>query len=283
MSHGAYAGRVQPVDWPQSAWDGHLLLAYVSEQDRRSGVAAWVRRGLELGAKILYVERPDVPLDRSLTAVLSERKVDSVPAMGVGQLQVVDSVREAVDPAWQASVVDEALVAGYPTVRLSGEASTVWTVTSPLEHLQVERAADTLCRTRPVSMMCQYAAREASSTLQEACAVHSAGLRESLLHTVPTPDGVAVAGEVDSSNEGILRSALAGACADLLEGLGAFVVDLSRLRFLDVSGARALLTATADHRRRGGVVRLLAPQPAVDRLLRLLDLDRVDGFILEGA
>ena len=66
--------------------------------------------------------------------------------------------------------------------------------------------------------------------------MHSAGLRESLLHTVPTPDGVAVAGEVDSSNEGILRSALAGACADMLEGLGAFVVDLSRLRFLDVSG-----------------------------------------------
>ena len=69
----------------------------------------------------------------------------------------------------------------------------------------------------------------------------------------------------------------------MLEGLGAFVVDLSRLRFLDVSGARALLTATAAHRRRGGVVRLLAPQPAVDRLLRLLDLGPVDGFILEGA
>ena len=128
-----------------SRWIGRSLpgtdtpAGLCSEQDRRSGVAAWVRRGLELGAKILYVERPDVPLDRSLTAVLSERKVDSVPAMGVGRLQV-DSVREAVDPAWQASVVDEALVAGYPTVRLSGEASTVWTVTSPLEHLQVERA-----------------------------------------------------------------------------------------------------------------------------------------------
>ena len=83
------------------------------------------------GAKILYLERPDVPLDRSLTAVCCpERKIDSVPAMGVGQLRVwTRSTRPSIRRG--RPVLDEALAAGYPTVRLSGEASTVWTVTSP--------------------------------------------------------------------------------------------------------------------------------------------------------
>ena len=50
-------------------WQGHLLLIHQTEPERRAGVATWVRRGLELGEKVLYIERPDgagsaIPGDR---------------------------------------------------------------------------------------------------------------------------------------------------------------------------------------------------------------------------
>ena len=277
---GAYAGGVQPVPRWESPWDGHILLAYDSEAARRAGVVAWMGRGLQLGAKLLYVEHPDEPRDRSLDAVLSEVRGEFALAVETGQVQVLDLPEETLDPAWLTTVLAEALGAGYPSVRLSVEASAAWTVTSPPEHLEIERAADSICNTAPVSVMCQYSTRVTESALEHAWSVHSAGLRESLLETVPIPTGVAVAGEVDRSNERVLRSVLAAA---ILRELGTFVVDLSRLRFLDLSGVRALVTATEAHRRHGGVVRLLEPRPAVDHLLRLLGLDRTDGFILEGA
>jgi anti-anti-sigma factor len=66
------------------------------------------------------------------------------------------------------------------------------------------------------------------------------------------------------------------------QGGGCFVVDLSRLSFLDVSGVRALLTATSAHRLNGGSVVLLAAQPPVDRILRLLEINREQGCMLQG-
>jgi hypothetical protein len=54
----------------RSGWDGHLLLVYHEESQRRIGVAAWVRRGLELGAKILYIEPQDDPPGRSLSGLV---------------------------------------------------------------------------------------------------------------------------------------------------------------------------------------------------------------------
>lgn len=60
-----------------------------------------------------------------------------------------------------------------------------------------------------------------------------------------------------------------------------FVVDLSELQFLDVRGARALVAGTYPYRRNGGRVVLLVP-PRVDRLVRLLGLDREPGILTEA-
>ena len=51
-------------------WDGHLLLLYHDESQRRTEVAAWVARGLGLGAKILYTEPEDESPERSLSGLL---------------------------------------------------------------------------------------------------------------------------------------------------------------------------------------------------------------------
>ena len=112
-------------------------------------------------------------------------------------------------------------------------------------------------------------------------AAHGAGLRERLLDVAPLDGGgLALSGEVDVSNRGMLSSVLLAATQT--PERGPFQLDLSGLGFLDVGGARELVAGTDRYRLRGGHVRLLDPQPHVDRLIRLLGVDREQGF-LTGA
>lgn len=262
----------------EHGWDGHVLLLYATEQQRRAGISAWVRRGLEIDAKIVFVESPDEPVERSLLQVLLDEGIDATPAVGRGQLTVVGP-GVGLDADWQAQLVDEGLAAGYPTVRLGGEAGTSWTVMSASEHADAERAADQLCLAQPASILCQYSSSLPASVLERACSMHASGVREATLQIVPIRDGVAVAGEIDVSNLAVLRSALAAAGA--ADRHGSFVVDLSGLEFLDVAGARTLVTGTAPVRGRGTEVRIRAAAPHVDRLLSQLGVGDIDGLVLE--
>src|SRR4051794_2643011 len=103
-------------------WDGHLLLVHSSERQRRAGVVAWVRRGLDLGAKILYIEPVDVPAERALMQVLQAGNIDVREAVGCGQLQVLPADDEAYETALRARCVDAAMAEGYRAVRCAGEA-----------------------------------------------------------------------------------------------------------------------------------------------------------------
>jgi anti-anti-sigma factor len=264
----------------ETGWDGHVLLLYATEQQRRAGVTAWVRRGLETDAKIVYVEALDEPVARSLLRVLLEEHVDVTNAVGSGQLQVVGP-GTGPTAAWQTQVVEDGLAAGYATVRLGGEAGTSWAVMSPPDHADAELAADELCRAWPASILCQYSTSVPSSTLERACAMHAAGVRSATLQIVPTRDGVALAGEVDLSNLQNLRSALDAVCAGIADENTTLVVDLAALDFLDVAGARALVACTAALRDRGVVVELHCAAPIVDRLLRQLGVDGFAGVVLE--
>lgn len=259
-------------------WDGHLLLIYQEEVQRRAEVAAWLRRGLDLGAKILYIEPPDEPATRSLAGLLRDQP-DAVDAMQRGQIQIVPADQAAYDPAWQASVVARALRQGYPSVRWSGDATTAWRVMPQIRHADVERATDQVCKSGAVSVMCQYPAREAAGVLRRVSAAHGAGLRERLLQITPIDGGLAVSGELEVSNEAILRPVLIAATTT--PERDPFVVDMSGLDFVDVSGVRSLMAGTDRYRRLGGHVRLQSPQPHVNRLIRLLGTDRERGILTE--
>jgi anti-anti-sigma factor len=252
-------------------------LLYHDESYRRAGVAAWLRRGLELSAKILYTEPPDEPSGRSLTGLLQDHP-GAAEAAERGQIQVIQADRTAYDPRWQASVVEDALRQGYPSVRWSAEAATAWSVMPRRRHAEIERMTDRLCETLPVSVMCQYSAGRSMQVLGPVSMMHGAGLKERLCQAAPFDGGLAVSGEVDASNHDILRALLQAATA--ATDRDSFAVDLSALDFLDVRGARALMAGTATYRRHGGQVRLQAPQPVVDRLIRLLAFDRSRGILL---
>ena len=70
---------------PGTAWDGHVLLLHRTEGERLAGLTAWVRRGLELGEKIIYTEFPFMPED-ALVPVLAAWGVDVAAAVRDGQL-----------------------------------------------------------------------------------------------------------------------------------------------------------------------------------------------------
>lgn len=280
---------MQPATGLRAGWDGHVLLTYRSEQARGAVVAAWVQRGLAAGARIVYIQ-PRVASDtRRLSEVLTDNGVDERQALERGQLLVVDPDGVDLGPVWQTAVVDEGLRAGYPSVCVAGHAEACAQQMAAEAQQAAERSADALCRTRPVSVLCQYPADTDPDVLTGACALHGAGTRGERLQTVPLAGGVALIGEVDTANHRILRAVLAATCGSATEGSDGsrrrspVSVDLRGLEFLDTGGARGLLTATAVHRGQGGVVRLHGARPSVDRLLRLLGVDRVQGIVLEDA
>lgn len=267
---------MKSLGW-RPGWDGHLLLFYGEEPQRRAGVAAWVGRGLELGAKILYTQPPDDPPDRTLLGLLQDEP-DALEAMERGQIQVVPADPSTYDPDFIATVVDGALSEGYPSVRWSGDASTAWGVIPRERHEYVEQATDELCTSRPLSVLCQYPALESRHAIGFLSRSHGGGLREQQFQAAPIEGGLAVAGELDVTNQATLRSLLT--TATTAPGRDPFVLDLSWVDFLDLPGARALLFGTLDYRSGGGRVRLEAPQPHVAQLIHLLGIDRAEGIQL---
>ena len=260
-------------------WRGHLLLIHSSEQERRTAVTAWATRGLRLGEKVVYIEAPDEVPARALLGLLDAQQVLVDNAVVRGQLEVLGAHRDVFSPQGLAAVVERALQQGYPCVRISGEAATAQALVSAQSQEELERATDLLCHTQPVSVMCQYPEELVGEALAVVSGMHRDGIRQSLLRTARRPGGVVVAGEVDISNHDVLRSALQAASADG----DSFVVDLSALTFLDVSGARALLAGTTVHRRDGGRVRLRGAAPQVQLVLQLCGVEGAEGLEVDGS
>lgn len=259
------------------------MLIHRTEQERRAGVAAWVARGLEQGAKIVYVETAEQSSDRPLMEVLQDQSVPAEDAVASGQLEVLTPEEVACESRLE-ELVGRALAGGYPCFRVGGEVATAQTVMSRDDHVELERVVERLCHDWPMGALCQYTEAEVRTVLPTATALHRDGIRHPQLQTMRRPDGIALAGEVDLCDHLVLCSALMAATSSAAaSAAGSVVVDLSRLEFLDVSGGRALLRGTAEYRRDGGQVRLRSPQPAVDRLLDLLAMDREPGFTVEEA
>jgi anti-anti-sigma factor len=268
-------GDVESHGW-RPGWDGHLLLVYGEESHRRAGVAAWVRRGLELGSKILYTQPPDDP-DRSFSGLLPDGP-DALEAMDRGQIQFVPADPKTYDAAFIESSVDGALSEGYPSVRWSGDAPTAWDVIPRSRHELVEQATDEMCTSRPLSVLCQYPALACGDAIGFLSRSHGGGLREQLFQAAPVDGGLAIAGELDATNHNVLRSLLT--TATTAPDRDPFVLDLSWLDFLDLPGARALLFGTLEHRTGGGHVRLEGAQPHVAQLINLLGIDQAEGMQL---
>ncbi|MGC9665414.1 MEDS domain-containing protein [Planosporangium sp. 12N6] len=264
---------------PGPEWDGHLLLLHGSEAERLSSLAAWICRGLDHGDKVVYAEVP---------RTAGESVLDSPDGCGVEFAAAVADGRLVALPLErfysrgdQESVVDQALAEGFRSVRMATEASATFGTESWSAYLDIERTIDRLCRTRPVSALCQYAhAATAPATLRELVAVHRARLRHSALNMASDPRGLVLSGEIDCGNADAFAAALAiaSACGERMLRL-----DLTALEFMDVTACRQLLHASHGFRQAGGHVILEAPRWMVSWTLRLLGIDQFAGIDLLGG
>jgi anti-anti-sigma regulatory factor len=240
-----------------------VLLLHGSEEQRRADVAAWVRRGLELGEKVLYTQVPDRPAD-SLLAVLEPRGVDAGAAVREGRLVVLPPA-DFFLPEGPGPAVERALAEGFPAVRMSAEAGTALTVVSAA----VRHA------------LCQYAqATTTGQALDDVVAFHLFGVRQESFSTGWDGDGLVIRGEVDPTNTGVFAAALAAAARIAFRVLR---LDLTGLDYLDAGSCWRLDDVTRRFRAAGGQVVLVGPPPAVERTMRLLDIDELPGVHLAGG
>lgn len=256
-------------------WDRHLLLLYRDEDRRRDCVASWVQRGLEQGEKVLYTQLPG---DTSLLSALARRGVDVTQAAAEGRFSILP-VDEFYPEQGQAGLVDRALQDGYPGVRLSAEANVALALVSEGAYQVFERRMDELCRSRPVSAMCQYDGRRApADRLPGALETHPDAVRDENVRLHREGGRLHVDGEVDASSAALVEAYVERVCRR--ERSDSLTVDLSQLTFLDVEGCRALVVGTGRLRDAGGTLFLERARPHVLRTMTLLGVERQNHVFL---
>jgi anti-anti-sigma regulatory factor len=257
----------------------HVLELHRSEDERLAGLTAWVCRGLDVGGKVICTELPRRPED-SLVALLEARGVDGAAAVRDGRL-AMPPVAQFYAAEGLAAVVERALADGFPEVWLSGERRAALTVLSPAAHLLVEQRMDELVCTRPVHTLCQYAqAATAGDLLEDVVASHRSGVRQTIFTTSRDLDGLALHGEVDATSTDVFAAVLTAASHNSARVLW---LDLAEVTHLDAGACWRLEDATRSFRMAGGHVLLIAPQPQVEVILQLMEVDKLPGMhVLAG-
>lgn len=262
------------VNGSGARWDGHLLLLHATEQERQDGLVQWALRGLGAGEKVIWTES-DEDGATGLLELLGGVGVDTVAALANGLLEPL-SPSDFYPADGQETVVRRALDAGWLRVRMTAEAGLALSRMPAERYHSLEQDMDEMCRTLPVSAMCQYdRLRLDPAQVAGAVDLHLEGLRERQLSSAESRGVLALRGQVDAVNSDVLASTLRAACQRADRELR---LDLSGLEFIDVSGARALASATSPFRAAGGRVVLADLQPPVARVLLLLRVDELSGL-----
>lgn len=252
-------------------WDGHLLLLHQTEPERHLELAAWVRHGLKRDEKIIYTQLEDEPPARSILTLLANQNININGALRRKQFELLP-LHEFYSPDGQLPLVEMALAEGYRAVRLSAEANAALSILPKARHHELESAMEEMCRTHPVSALCQYdRAMLTDDRLHEVASTHVRGVRASQLHTGGQADHLVLAGELDASTSDLLAAVLRAAGTD---SPGVLRLDLSRVTFLSVVAARALVEGTQGFRACGGRVLLVAPPTDIEWFIRALGVDR---------
>jgi hypothetical protein len=165
----------------QLAAGQHVVLFYTTEEQHRSVVTAFLRRGLQRGTRTLYVSRAHEP--DTILAYLREDGADVEGALSRRQLQVVrwgqlpsgdPSAEKAPIAADIATLAEEAVAEGFSGLWLSVE----WTGSTNGQPngdwlLQQEARIGECVRQTPTTVLCQFDCRQAAPhALIQALRVH---------------------------------------------------------------------------------------------------------------
>jgi hypothetical protein len=189
-----------------AGWDGHILVLY----SREAALGSWVRRGLENDEKVVCTGTDAQLAQRSVLRLLDGQGIDVAGATAEGRLTMLP-LPEFCPPGGQAEVLERYLPEGFRRVRATAEAKAVLTFLPARVFAEREESIDLLCRTGPLSAMCQYEqASTVSGRLREVTGSHEI-LQQRLLSGYHVYRGLVLAGEVDLFNDEVLAQTLLAA------------------------------------------------------------------------
>jgi anti-anti-sigma factor len=260
----------------------HACAVPVSDEQLWEMTAAFLAAGLRAGEQVVYFD------DGTVEAVL-DRLVDDRVAIGRplsdGQLTVVgpERTRAALraplrdTAAGLATMIDEALAAGYSGFRWTGQLSYGLQRVGGLWLADYDGVIDAVLAGRAARALCFYDRRRfPDDAITQLRARHRVELDAPSLYddnllrvTRVRPFRLRMAGEVDHSNRPVLHRLVASTLDEALRSHDAPAVveiDLASLRFLDVAGAIAFVHAAEEFPQSHRLV-LTAVRPAVLRVL----------------
>jgi anti-anti-sigma regulatory factor len=264
----------------------HACCRFSHAQDRARLAGAFVLDGLRRGHRVLYLTE-DGAADDLLSTLVSSEAVAQRAVTG-GQV-VLRSVHEVLvgDDGYDVERLlhllhaecDRALADGCSGLSATWDMGWALAMTARLAEYE-RRVADAI-GSRAIALLCRYDhQRFGASTLADVAAEHmvdaspelaAVGRDGSLSAARVTADRtLRLAGELDFEG--------ADALAEILDAHfhGALRFDLADLRYVDVSGMRAL------RGRKGQPVQIIAASPPVRRLLALLGWDTDQGVATAG-
>lgn len=261
----------------------HVCFAFAEAGEQRSVMTAYLRRGLELGERVVYFADANAP--EQVIGWLEADGLETAPRLASGQLAVTTAresylAQGAFDPEVMLDglreEVDASLASGYPGVRLSGEMDWALRDVPGAERLhEYEAGIDAIYTGRRVSGICQYDARRfPGPALAGFERLHTVRLvppplyRDELLRLQPDFLGgrhlLRVMGLVDLRHTALFEHALEVAAS----WPGELRVDLDHLTYIDAAGVRELVRAA--HRLPPAArVLLVAAPPQLGRMLSL--------------
>ncbi|WP_241777603.1 MEDS domain-containing protein [Streptomyces sp. CT34] len=229
-------------------------MSYGNDEVRWEVVTAFVRLGLARGEKVLVLPCPGVPEEEVLARIDFPSR-STVPARERGQL-VLSSMRELLLPDTEftaarqlgrlRAATDRATAEGYTGLRAfidMGWVAALGTDVAAMERR--ETGADELFAGRRYTEICAYDRRRFDRSVVAAMErAHPRAVLERLgsLRSVRGPDeALCFVGEADAANQAAFARSLEIALARTAAARR-LTVDLTRLHFLSVGCAVALLT-----------------------------------------
>jgi hypothetical protein len=264
------------------SWDGHLALLYRTDTERLAWLAEWVRHGLRRGEKIVYVEPADAGPDSVLVG-LRGHGIDTAALRADGQLEVLGP--EAYYPVGgPEAAVHRALAQRFPAVRIAGRASSAQGVVSAAGHRDIEWGTDRLCRTQPVSALCQYAYPTGHDVLCTALSTHPTGFRERSFAGSGTRSSLALRGRVDATNVDLLACLVDAAIErSVAARLDRLRLDLAGVDSLLAEACATLARASEPFRTDGGRLVLDGAGAGVEQTLRTSGIAELPGVEMVAA
>lgn len=268
----------------------HACLTFGEPAELLDLTAAFIRDGLVAGLKVVWVT--DLALGR-VVSELTGRGIAVEPALSDGQLASVgweDGLLGkqgfAVDQAmgWLTSQMRACRDNGRPGLLVAMDMGWALRPVPGVEQLaEFERGIAAVLPGTAASVLCQYdRERFDPVTLASVACWHTHSVAAATYHVDAllricrqyAPPGIRIAGELDFQYEEPLALAL----AEAIRLDGDLTVDMTGLRFIDVSCARVVLTAART---------LAAPRetvlrcsPGVARVFRLMGATEIPGVSL---